>query len=128
MGHPLWYPFGVHSVWRFPPTMPGIVWRALLCIALLCASVTAMPSSLEQSMFCFVPTSDVSAAFAKAMSSVSYASARLVTAAQDTRAWDLFLTAFTECPPRTLCGLVSRVMVRNLRHTQGDHGGANWPN
>ena len=89
--HPLWSPLGAHSVWCFP-TAPRIVRRTLLCVLMMSVVTMAMPQSLEQSFFCFVPTPEVSAAFLKAMSAISYASAKLVTAAQGVRAWDLFLT------------------------------------
>ena len=65
--HPLWSPLGAHTVWRFP-IVPRILRRALLCTALVALVVSAMPSSLEQRLFCFVPTPEVSAAFSKAMS------------------------------------------------------------
>ena len=67
MGYqPMWYPLRAHTVWCFP-TMPRIVRRTLLCAVFMSAMAFAMPQSLEQSFFCYVPTPDVSAAFAKAM-------------------------------------------------------------
>ena len=66
-------------------------------LILLLGVVHAMPS-LEQSLFCYIPTAEVSAAFAKTISSVSYASAQLVSAASDGGA---VLYTYTEGPAHT---------------------------
>ena len=53
--------------------------RMLIGLLLLVA-ITAMPSSVESQLFCYVPTPAVSAAFAKSMALVDYAAARLASA------------------------------------------------
>ena len=70
--------------------------RIAILILFMLGIVQAMPSA-EQAFFCYIPSAEVSAAFAKAVSSIEYASAQLVSAASETRAWDMFLTQFVDC-------------------------------
>ena len=77
------------------PKAPQAMLRIAIILFVLIGFAQAMPT-LEQSLFCYIPTPEVSAAFHKAVNTVSYASAQLVSAASDVRAWDLFLTQFMD--------------------------------
>ena len=88
MGHPSCVVVAGHCVPHCCAThsrSPDVMLRILVYLLLLVA-VTAMPSSLESQLFCYVPTPAVSAAFAKSMAMVEYAAASLASAASDVKA------------------------------------------
>ena len=65
----------------------------MVCLLILVTVVTAMPSSMD-AYFCHVPTSTISALFAKSLATVESDFAALLNAVSCTTAYDVFIADF----------------------------------